>query len=400
MAKFISTSGDLLFDDIEQLIFGDGLDAKIWWDGSELRLDSTISGVVPSQLYHLTTKYYVDTEIATATGTLTTDHGELIGLDDDDHTQYSLADGNRAFTGTVAGIDPTDSTHLTTKNYVDNVVQALDWQDSVIDFVPMASGVATTGNRYIASETSGSWTEDYIYEYTGTAWSGTAPNEGMAAWIELQDYLSVYNGTDWVRFGSTITHNYLNTLQGGSAAGDGERYHMTQTQHDALTDVGGPANATSQHIHDDRYYTETEVDNLITTATGTLEHDQLIGLGDDDHTQYMLTDASRGFTNTVSGVDPTNDYDLATKAYVDLGGVDALGKANIPNGNSYVDVVFSSAMPNTNYVINATLENTVDNPPSIYAFIVSNTTVSGFRTDFMGDMDSVNYYLNWSVLQY
>ena len=123
-------------------------------------------------------------------------------------------------------------------------------------------------------------------------------------------------------------------------------------------------------------------------------------MADDDHPQYILVDGTRGFTGTVSGVDPTNSYDLATKSYVDLGGVDALGKANVPNGTCYVDVVFSSAMPNTDYVINATLENTVDSPPSIYAFVVSNTTVSGFRTDFMGDMDSANYYLNWSVLQY
>jgi len=31
---------------------------------------------------------YVDSEITTATGSLTTDHGELVGLLDDDHTQY------------------------------------------------------------------------------------------------------------------------------------------------------------------------------------------------------------------------------------------------------------------------------------------------------------------------
>jgi hypothetical protein len=48
-----------------------------------------------------------------------TEHGELSGLADDDHTQYVLADGTRAFTGTVAGITPTASAHLATKGYVD-----------------------------------------------------------------------------------------------------------------------------------------------------------------------------------------------------------------------------------------------------------------------------------------
>ncbi len=47
------------------------------------------------------------------------DHGALTGLADDDHTQYTLATGTRAFTGTVAGITPTADAHLTTKAYVD-----------------------------------------------------------------------------------------------------------------------------------------------------------------------------------------------------------------------------------------------------------------------------------------
>ncbi len=51
------------------------------------------------------------------------DHGGLGGLDDDDHSLYSLVAGTRAFTGTVSGIDPTASSHLATKEYVDQSVQ-------------------------------------------------------------------------------------------------------------------------------------------------------------------------------------------------------------------------------------------------------------------------------------
>ncbi len=50
------------------------------------------------------------------------DHGALDGLTDDDHVAYSLADGTRAFTGTVGGIDPVASTDLATKEYVDQSV--------------------------------------------------------------------------------------------------------------------------------------------------------------------------------------------------------------------------------------------------------------------------------------
>ena len=38
------------------------------------------------------------------------------------HPEYSLIDGTRAFTGTVSGIDPTVSSHLATKEYVDQNV--------------------------------------------------------------------------------------------------------------------------------------------------------------------------------------------------------------------------------------------------------------------------------------
>lgn len=48
------------------------------------------------------------------------DHGMLSGLGDDDHPQYSLADGTRSFTGVVSGITPTANTHLTTKGFVDS----------------------------------------------------------------------------------------------------------------------------------------------------------------------------------------------------------------------------------------------------------------------------------------
>ena len=53
-------------------------------------------------------------------GSLATDHGNLSGLADDDHTQYSLVDGTRAFTGAIAGITPIIDADLTTKLYVDN----------------------------------------------------------------------------------------------------------------------------------------------------------------------------------------------------------------------------------------------------------------------------------------
>lgn len=52
-------------------------------------------------------------------GAVVTDHGALAGLSDDDHSQYALVDGSRAFTGTVAGVTPVADADLATKAYVD-----------------------------------------------------------------------------------------------------------------------------------------------------------------------------------------------------------------------------------------------------------------------------------------
>lgn len=55
----------------------------------------------------------------------TIDHGlALVGLGDDDHTQYILVSGARAFTGVVGGVAPTAAAHLATKGYADGIIPA------------------------------------------------------------------------------------------------------------------------------------------------------------------------------------------------------------------------------------------------------------------------------------
>ena len=74
---------------------------------------STVGGVTPVAASDLTTKQYVDNEIATLSGSMVLDHGGLTGLGDDDHPQYALIDGTRDFTSTVGGVDPISSSDFT-----------------------------------------------------------------------------------------------------------------------------------------------------------------------------------------------------------------------------------------------------------------------------------------------
>lgn len=95
-----------------------------------------VSGVYPTLAQSLATKAYVD---AAAGGI--TDHDQLDGLGDDDHTQYIRVDGARAFSVPIGGITPTAGSHLATKDYVDTTVS--DAVASALNVVPRRTVSAT-----------------------------------------------------------------------------------------------------------------------------------------------------------------------------------------------------------------------------------------------------------------
>ena len=142
-------------------------------------------------------------------------------------------------------------------SYMESTVNGLDWQDSVKDKdLTAPPGSPSTGDRYIvASGGSGDWSghDNDIAEYDGSSWSFITPTEGTACWVEDIDSNYTYNGSSWVTFGSTQTHNNLSGLQGGTS---NEYYHLTSSQHIGLT----AGNNTTLHNHDSRYFTESESD--------------------------------------------------------------------------------------------------------------------------------------------
>jgi len=57
------------------------------------------------------------------------------------------------------------------------------------------------------------------------------------------------------------------------------------------------------HLHDDRYYTETELDGFLANKSDTSHvhsHSDLTNLSSDDHTQYLLADGSRAVNGNLS----------------------------------------------------------------------------------------------------
>jgi len=100
MAKFKQSNIEMR--DGQTLILDTAKAKSLGYDGSETFINTTLSGVTPTQDYHMTTKVYVDDAITTATGSLTSDHGDLTGLDDDDHNKYPLITNFESDRATIA----------------------------------------------------------------------------------------------------------------------------------------------------------------------------------------------------------------------------------------------------------------------------------------------------------
>lgn len=129
---------------------------------------------------------------------------------------------------------------------------------------------------------------------------------------------------------------------------------------------------------------ETKYAKVNSTASGiefsTIGHNELTGLTNDDHPQYVPTDGSRGFSSTVSGVDPINDGDLATKKYVDdtvaSGSFKYLQWAQSPTYNGVMYLLGWYIQTDTNVFI--------DNDPLISA------SEAGYSAHFVLNVSSVS----------
>ena len=168
-------------------------------------------------------------------------HGTLTGLGADDHTQYTLADGTRPFSGVISGITPTLGSHLTTRDYVDNAVQGIEWQDSIFDRdLASAPGGPAVADRYIvAAGASGVWAghDDDIATWSGTAWIFTTPTLGMIVGVDDEVRTVRWNGSAWVFFGTTVDHGNLS----GLGDDDHPQYHDGSLAYTGALNMGGNA---------------------------------------------------------------------------------------------------------------------------------------------------------------
>jgi len=130
--------------------------------------------------------------------TINSDHGTLGGLTDDDHTQYSLVDGTRDFTGDVSG--PAFKGTSTTDSTVINKLTTVQ-RDAL---------TAVEGMMIYNTDT------DYLESYNGTIWKKSVKSSAdyVHTWKFSTDTSSANPGSTFFRFNhatqASATEMYVN----------------------------------------------------------------------------------------------------------------------------------------------------------------------------------------------
>lgn len=239
------------------------------------------------------------------------DHGALNGLADDDHPQYLRTDGTRELSGTW--------------NYGSETISG-------------AGDIYTTGDVGIGVEPNSSYplyvAGDVLFEDAGSnggihiKYDNANNSEVFSFWnsggwktplsisdteANLLGFLDGYVGIGNAVFGTasgTLGTRINEFSIDGTMAGNSD--NAVPTEQAVVTYVNNEITTASGDIL--TYVSDNYIDN---TEMTTISGDIIDYVDAVDHSMYSLTDGTRPFTGTVSGVTPTEDAHLTTKQYVD-----------------------------------------------------------------------------------
>lgn len=318
------------------------------------------SSPVEGQVYYDTTTQilYVWDGTAWYSTRGVSDHGAMTGLGDDDHTQYTLADGTRAFTGnqSMGGnrltnvSDPVADGDAANKGYVDSVAQGLDAKASVraatttniaslngtmtIDGVALAAGdrvlvkdqtIASENGIYVVS--AGAWTRatdmdesdefasafTFVEEGTVNADSGWVCTTDEAVTVGTTPITwAQFSGAGSIEAGAGLTKTG-NTLDVG--AGDGIVVNPNDVAVDYGTTPSGLSGSTTNSGGASTGVAREDHTHAIDTSTGTIstvnagdasDGGTAAGLARRDHQHAVSTAAPVALTDSSSIAEGTS----------------------------------------------------------------------------------------------
>ena len=228
----------------------------------------------------------IESRVVTATGSLTTDHGALTGLSDDDHTQYFLADSSRAFSGNLL---PNASGTL------DIGSLALPFKDLYLTgsslYLDGIKTLYTDGNNIVLASPDGS----IVISGTINLSDGVINHDELTGLAD-DDHTQYHNNargdaryyTETELDAGQLDNRYHTEAEITTISGD------LQTNIDALTHNGFADYVATEHV-----------------AEASIDHGSIAGLGDDDHPQYI----NNAEMATISGdISVEIDSDISTHA--------------------------------------------------------------------------------------
>ena len=231
------------------------------------------------------------------------DHGSLTGLSGDDHTQYILVDGTRGFTGTVAGITPSASAHLTTKQYVDNKTWLSTDITNFDTAVNTNTNVSNNTNHRTSNGSDHTWLDQDVTIGSAPQFSNTNMYGAISTWTNDSNFIT----------SASVTYETLNTN------GD--------------IGTGSSQIAQGDHNHNKLFYTYC-VSGDINISSGWTDL-----WYDEEHTKdsiYTFTN-DKEVTVSTGGLYEIN-YSVSTYTTTYVDDTESLVKIQWDDGNGYVDV--------------------------------------------------------------
>ncbi len=150
------------------------------------------------------TENYVSTVSGVITSQIITDHGQLTGKEDDDHTQYIRTDGSRGFTSTVSGVDPVLPNDLITKKYFEDVLTGTSSGTEQVGNILYGSEFYYEEDDTISSTNSTDWQNKITLTTVGIPegdyrvgfyylWTHSKSNTEFLGRVILDDTVIIYN---------------------------------------------------------------------------------------------------------------------------------------------------------------------------------------------------------------
>ena len=217
-----------------------------------------------------------------------TDHGELTGLNDDDHVLYIPSNASRDFTSVVSYNNNksfVEDNNLISKKYADDLVTTTS--GGLQNEIDGKSDLSHTHDDRYYTETE---TDNFITTLSGNLQSEIDTKSDSSHLHDDRYYTESEVDNIVTTVSGNIVENTLEIITSTSG--------VLQSEIDGKSALG--------HIHDDRYYTESEVDSLITTISGQIieDHSALNNLdyASSGHTGF----ASSAILSTTSGTLQSN----------------------------------------------------------------------------------------------